>query len=148
MASATVCVRLRVPSFAFAFLKWLRTVSSPTPSVCAVSCNVRPIEACRNTSDEVEWLKLDQRVEAEPTVCANRPDLDPSLAFELSRIYGLQTRYEDVTRSILQAIYIRPVGENMEGLYYYYGDAVIWDTALLKVFQDILPQIDRVLRSR
>jgi len=75
-------------------------------------------------------------------------DLDPSLAFELSRIYGLQTRYEDVTRSILQAIYIRPVGENLEGLYYYYGDAVIWDTALLKMYQDILPQIDRVLRSR
>jgi hypothetical protein len=75
-------------------------------------------------------------------------DLDPALAFELSRIYGLQTRYDDVTRSILQAIYIRPVGENLEGLYYYYGDAVIWDTALLKMYQDILPQIDRVLRSR
>jgi hypothetical protein len=75
-------------------------------------------------------------------------DIDPALAFELSRIYGLQTRYEDVTRSILQAIYIRPVGENLEGLYYYYGDAVIWDTALLKMYQDIVPQIDRVLRSR
>ena len=75
-------------------------------------------------------------------------DIDPNLAFELSRIYGLQTRYEEVTRSILQAIYIRPVGENMEGLYYYYGYAVIWDTALLKMYQDILPQIDRVLRSR
>ena len=75
-------------------------------------------------------------------------DLDPALAFELSRIYGLQTRYDDVTRSILQAIYMRPVGENLEGLYYYYGDAVIWDTALLKMYQDILPQIDRVVRSR
>jgi len=75
-------------------------------------------------------------------------DIDPDLAFELSRIYGLQTRYEDVTRSILQAIYIRPVGENLEGLYYYYGDAVIWDTALVKMYQDVLPQIDRILRTR
>ena len=49
MASATVCVRLRVPSFACAFLKWLRTVSSPRPSAFAVSCIVRPIDACRNT---------------------------------------------------------------------------------------------------
>lgn len=75
-------------------------------------------------------------------------NLDPSLAFELSRIYGLQSRYEDITRSILQAVYLRPVGENLEGLYYYYGDAVIWDTALLKMYQDILPPIDRVLRTR
>ena len=68
MASATVCVRLRVPSFAFAFLKWLRTVSSPTPSVFAVSCNVRPIEACRNTA-----CSLGVRTACEPTRFTSSP---------------------------------------------------------------------------
>ena len=62
-------------------------------------------------------------------------DIDPNLAFDLSRIYGLQTRYDELTRAILQAIYIRPIGENMEALFYYYGDAVLWDTALLEMYR-------------
>ena len=68
MASATVCVRLRVPSFACAFLKWLRTVSSPRPSASAVSCNVRPIDACRNTD-----CSLGVRTEREPTRFTSSP---------------------------------------------------------------------------
>jgi len=36
-------------SLACAFLKWLQTVSSPMPRALAVSCNVWPIDACRNT---------------------------------------------------------------------------------------------------
>ena len=50
MASATVCVRLRVPSFACAFLKWLRTVSSPSLRASAVSSTVKPADACRKTA--------------------------------------------------------------------------------------------------
>ena len=68
MASATVCVRLRVPSFAWAFLKWLRTVSSPRPSAFAVSCNVRPIDACRKTD-----CSLGVRHAREPTRFASSP---------------------------------------------------------------------------
>ena len=74
-------------------------------------------------------------------------NIDSHLAFELSRIYGLQTRYDDQTRSMLHAIYIRPVGENMEALFYYYGDAVLWDTALLQLYKNILPQLDEALRQ-
>ena len=49
MATATVCVRFRVPSFACAFLKWLRAVSSPNPSALAASRKVSPLDACCNT---------------------------------------------------------------------------------------------------
>ena len=84
MASATVCVRLRVPSFAFAFLKWLRTVSSPTPSAFAVSCNVRPIEACRNTA-----CSLGVRTALEPTRFTSSPtSLSKRTAAALAAIWS------------------------------------------------------------
>jgi hypothetical protein len=47
MASATVSVRSRVPSFACAFLKWLRAVSPPRPSAFAVSSN--DVRVCLHT---------------------------------------------------------------------------------------------------
>ena len=49
MASATVCSLFRVPSFVWAFLIWLRTVSSPRPSASAVSFRDLPVEAWRST---------------------------------------------------------------------------------------------------
>ena len=52
-ASATACVRLRAPSFAFAFLKWLRTVSTPRLSAPAISSIVLPSEAIFNTDSSL-----------------------------------------------------------------------------------------------
>jgi hypothetical protein len=40
---------LRAPSFAWAFLRWLRTVSSPRPSASATSRNCAPVAAKRST---------------------------------------------------------------------------------------------------
>lgn len=61
-ASATACVRLRLPSFASAFLKWLRTVSTPKPSTLAISRAVLPSEACRSMASSL-WVNVDR----EPT---------------------------------------------------------------------------------
>ena len=72
-------------------------------------------------------------------------DIDPDLAFDLSRIYGLQSRYEDQTRSIMQTVYMRPMLESLDSLWYYYNDAVMWDTALLRMSEEVLPKIDREL---
>jgi hypothetical protein len=71
--------------------------------------------------------------------------IDPQVAVALSRIYGLQRRYADLTRGIMQAVYLRPMTENFEALVYYYGDLVLWEPALLKMYDEILPQIDRNL---
>lgn len=71
--------------------------------------------------------------------------IDPQVAFSLSRIYGLQRSYADHTRGIVQAMYLRPLAGNFEGLQAYYGDVVLWEPELLRLYDDILPQLDRVL---
>jgi hypothetical protein len=71
--------------------------------------------------------------------------IDPQIAFGLSRIYGLQRTYGDLTGRIMQAIYLRPVTENFEGLTNYYGDLVLWEPQLLQMYDEILPEIDRAL---
>lgn len=45
----------------------------------------------------------------------------------------------------MQAIYLRPITENFEGLAAYYGDVVVWEPELLRMYEDLLPQIDRAL---
>ena len=71
--------------------------------------------------------------------------IDQDVASSLSRIYGLQRTYHDQTRGILQAVYLRPLGENYGGLAAYYGDIVLWEPALVRMYDEVLPRIDRAL---
>jgi hypothetical protein len=76
--------------------------------------------------------------------------VDPSLAFALSRIYTTQQGYADLSRGILQAMYLLPpMSENptpfFGALSVYYGDIVYYDPKLLELYDEILPQIDRAL---
>jgi hypothetical protein len=71
--------------------------------------------------------------------------IDPQAAAALSRIYSLQRRYAELTRAVMQAVYLRPMTENFESLGYYYGDLVLWEPRLLQMYDDVLPQIDRLL---
>lgn len=71
--------------------------------------------------------------------------IDQGLASSLSRIYGLQRTYHDQTRGIIQAVYLRPLGENYGGLAAYYGDVVLWEPALIRMYDDVLPGIEREL---
>ena len=71
--------------------------------------------------------------------------IDSDLAFRLSRAYGLQRAYGQFTLNIMQAIYLRPIEENFDGLAAYYGDLVIWEPQLLEMYGDLLPRIDRAL---
>jgi hypothetical protein len=75
--------------------------------------------------------------------------IEPQLAFSLSRIYTLQQGYADLSRGILQAMYLRTPQENLAGFFaavaIYYGDIVFYEPKLLKMYDEILPQIDRAL---
>lgn len=71
--------------------------------------------------------------------------IDPQVAFGLSRIYGLQQTYAELTRGIMQAVYLRPLTENFEALMAYYGDLVLWEPQLLLMYDELVPQIDRAL---
>jgi hypothetical protein len=74
--------------------------------------------------------------------------IDPPLAFALSRVYRLQRNYTEESRGIMQAIFLRPLVENFEGLVAYYGDLVIWEPQLLRMYDELLPQIDQALGER
>lgn len=75
--------------------------------------------------------------------------IDPELAAALSRIYNWQQAYADLTRSITQSMYLRPPNENLEAFLravtIYYGDLVVLEPALLGMYDDLLPRIDRAL---
>ena len=76
--------------------------------------------------------------------------VDPSLAFALSRIYTTQQSYAELSRGILQAMYVLPpMSENptpfFGALSIYYGDIVYYEPRLLELYDEILPQIDRAL---
>jgi hypothetical protein len=71
--------------------------------------------------------------------------IDQDIASSLSRIYGLQRTYLDQTRGIVQAMYLRPLTENYTGLAAYYGDVVLWEPALIRLYDEVLPRIDRAL---
>jgi hypothetical protein len=72
-------------------------------------------------------------------------NIDSQVAFALSRTYGLQRTYAEQTSGIMQAIYLRPLTENFDGLAAYYGDIVLWEPELLQMYAALLPQIDRAL---
>jgi len=73
--------------------------------------------------------------------------MDPAIGFALSRIYGLQREYAGLTRSIMQAVYLRPITDSFQALSYYYGDVVLWETTLMGLYDDIGPQLDRALEE-
>jgi hypothetical protein len=76
-------------------------------------------------------------------------DIDPDLSFALARIYGVQARYQGLTEGITDAMYLRPPGENLTAFYHslslYYSDIVLLEPALAKLYDEMLPQLDRVL---
>jgi uncharacterized protein YjeT (DUF2065 family) len=75
--------------------------------------------------------------------------IDTRLVFAFSRIYTTQANYADLTRGIMQALYLRPPNENLAGFLsavaIYYGDIVYFEPQLLRMYDETLPQIDRAL---
>jgi len=78
--------------------------------------------------------------------------IDPQLAFALSRIYTGQQTYVDLSRGMMQRMYLRTPAEDTPGFLsavsIYYGDLVILEPGLLSQYDDVLPQIDRALGVR
>jgi hypothetical protein len=60
-----------------------------------------------------------------------------------------QREYADLSRAILQALYLRTPSENMPGfssaVRIYYGDIVLIEPRLLEMYDQVLPRIDHAL---
>ena len=77
--------------------------------------------------------------------------VDPQLAFALSRAYTAQSAYEGFQSGVRPALYstVASVDSNFRGflniVQAYVGDADFLEPALLKAYDDALPQINRAL---
>ena len=78
-------------------------------------------------------------------------DIDPPLAFELARLYGLQQTYVGHTQGLAGAMYIRPPTEDLlkflHSVKIWLDDIVYYEPALAQNYSKILPMIDRALRD-
>jgi uncharacterized protein YjeT (DUF2065 family) len=75
--------------------------------------------------------------------------LDSQLAFAIARVYNRQQAYAELTHDIMQTMYLRPPNEDLDpflrSLSVYYGDVVLMEPELVRMYDDLLPQIDRAL---
>jgi hypothetical protein len=76
--------------------------------------------------------------------------IDADLAFRLSRVYTTQQEYAGLQRAIVQStFYGRSWTQDFEGVFRsilnYMGDVSYFDPALLKAYDEVIPEIDRAL---
>src|SRR4029453_5858303 len=73
--------------------------------------------------------------------------IDSSLAFDLSRIYSAQEDAAVLSRSMLQAMYLGPPAEDIDGFFrvvaLYYDDAVLAEPKLIAMYDAMLPRLDK-----
>jgi hypothetical protein len=72
--------------------------------------------------------------------------MDPELAFAISHVYRVQQQIDEGTRAITQAMY--SFSDELAFLYgvtTYYGDCTLLEPRLLKIYDEILPRLDRAL---
>jgi len=80
---------------------------------------------------------------------ASLTHIDSDLAFGLSRIYNAQQSIAVLSQGLSHAMYTRPPDEDRDGflaaLAVYYDDVVLMEPALLKMYDQMLPMLDRAL---
>jgi hypothetical protein len=75
--------------------------------------------------------------------------VEPNLAADVSRLYNRQARIGELSRGVVQAMYLLSSRENFDGLAEatetYFSDLVEWEPELLTMYDALLPRIDRAL---
>jgi hypothetical protein len=73
--------------------------------------------------------------------------IDSELAFSIAHVYAAQRQLDDATRGITQAMYATPdaIVFLSNGLMTYFGDCTLIEPRLLKIYDEILPRLDRAL---
>ena len=78
--------------------------------------------------------------------------IEPNLAADVSRVYNRQARIGELSRGIIQAMYVLPSRDNFDGLAAaaetYYADLAEWEPELVGMYDSVLPRIDRALGAR
>ena len=76
-------------------------------------------------------------------------NINENVAFLLSTVYTYQARVAQLGGGMLQAMYMAPPSGNLEqflrSVDLYYGDLVLMEPTLLRMYDEALPQVDRAL---
>ena len=77
--------------------------------------------------------------------------VDQPLAFAIAHVYNAQQGYADLTRGMLQTMYLRPPAEGLgpflNSVSLYYDDIVMEEPELRRLYRELLPRIDHALGS-
>lgn len=75
--------------------------------------------------------------------------IDSKLAYSLAQVYNLQARYTELSKGIMQTIYLKPPvdkpEEFLQSALIYFGDVVIEEPQLLKHYDALLPELDQAV---
>jgi hypothetical protein len=75
--------------------------------------------------------------------------LDGDIAYSLSRIYGVQQSYGELTQGMTQAMYLLPRQDNFdafaEATEAFFGDLTYMEPRLVAMYDEVLPRLDRAL---
>jgi hypothetical protein len=78
--------------------------------------------------------------------------IDPDLSFSLSNLYNVQNEASELRVGFLQSMYMTPPAVDAQhetaffaALMLYYGDMAVYEPRLLKMYEAILPRIDKAL---
>jgi len=75
--------------------------------------------------------------------------IDQDLAFELSRVYGVQDDQSTLSRAVLQTMYLHPPSADLDGFFHavalYYDDVVLSEPKIIEMYDALLPKLDRAL---
>jgi len=72
--------------------------------------------------------------------------IDSDLAFAIAHVYAVQEQLDELTRAITQSMYAISSTESfLNGVATYFGDCTLIEPRLLKIYDEILPRLDRAL---
>jgi hypothetical protein len=77
--------------------------------------------------------------------------IDADLALSLSSVYNVQGLMSDLSRGILQAMYVTPPTDEQGSVHFfgavliYYNDMTLMEPRLMEMYDGILPRIDKAL---
>jgi hypothetical protein len=72
--------------------------------------------------------------------------VDPDLAVALAHVYRAQQQYDESTRAITSAMYsFHNEAAWLQDVATYFGDCTLFEPRLLKLYDEILPRLDRAI---
>jgi hypothetical protein len=102
----------------------------------------------------IRWVTFDHSAWDLAIAAQSLAYVDADLALSLARVYNLQNFVTDLSRGVMQAMYVTPpINDNSSVTFFgsvliYYNDVTIFEPRLLEMYDAILPSIDAAIGEK